>query len=290
MPTAMSLSELLNAKCDEYRYLLLDPLKSVPSWNALHLNRLNDVFGNDALYRVLRPDLAYAPQYCPVVMLLALPGILCNEELLLKSEEYSRDEKLYEKRYICGWISSPLAPEAFAAELAGLCKQVQRENIVPFYEPLRLELLTALNGKNEFSRLISNISQWCWISCSGRMQVLSGTTEGDEWRMKWGTECAQNNVRDIWRLLSAWHKTGGSLPADAAKQAADAWAKSELARLPHKADTVCLALSYLTLPDNITAHPEVLALLEQVASHSDLYLTRLFPTLSDALLQTLIGP
>jgi hypothetical protein len=33
----VTIAECLNARQDEYRYLLIDPLKSVMSWNPLHL-------------------------------------------------------------------------------------------------------------------------------------------------------------------------------------------------------------------------------------------------------------
>lgn len=289
MQASASLRELLNGMPDEYRYLLLDPLKNVASWNALHLDRLDEKWGSKAIHRVLRPDLAYAPQYCPILLLLAPPGASCDEEILLESEKYSRAELLYEKRYVCGWISSPLSPEALATQLADLCKQVKRDGLIPFYEPQRLELLKALADAEELSSLVSPVSQWCWLSSGGNLTVLSGSSEGEEWRMKWGAERAQNHVRDIWRLLFAWQRAV-PLPVDAALQAADAWTKSAEAKLHHEADRICLALSYLTLPGDITEHPEVLALLRQVASNPDLHFTQLFPTLSDAVWQTLIQP
>jgi len=280
-----TLSELMNAKQDEYRYLLLDPLKNVTSWNTLHLDRLNEKWGSDLIHRVLRPDLAYAPQYCPILLLLAPPGVGCDDELLLESEEYSRAERLYEKRYVCGWISSPLAPEALATRLAHLCHQVKRGGLIPFYEPLRLELLQTLNEEKALSSLLSPVSQWCWLSCSGHLLIQSNRSGGDEWRMKWGAERAQNNVRDIWRLLFAWQRIG-SLPPDAARQAADAWAKSAEAKLHHTADRICLALSSLIFSTNATEQADVQALLRQVASNPDLYLTQLLPTLPDTVWQT----
>lgn len=290
MQTDKSLFELLNAKHSEYRYLLLDPLKSVASWNSLHLTYLQEKWGCESLLRVLRPDLAYSPEHCPVLLLLASPEADCDEAIVLESEAYSRDERLYERRYVCGWISSPLALDALAAELAGLCKQIKREDIVPFYEPLRLELLQTLGEADELSSLMSLISQWWRVSCSGHLTTLSGKSGGEEWRLKWGAERAQNEVRNIWRLLFAWQKTQETLPPDAALQAADAWARSATAKFHHTGDQLCLALCYLTFPCHITEHPDVQSLLRQVASDPNLHFTQLFPTLPNAVWQTLIQP
>lgn len=290
MNTAMSLSEQLHAKQDQYRYLLLDPLKDVASWNSLHLTRLKAALGSESLQRILRPDLAYSAEHCPALLLLASPGADCDETILLESEEYSRDERLYEKRYVCGWISSPLSPDALAAELAGLCKQIKREDIVPFYEPLRLELLQTLGEAEELSSLMSPISQWWLVSCSGHLTALSGKSGGEEWRLKWGAERAQNDVRNIWRLLFAWQNTQETLPPDAALQAADAWAKSTTVKFHHTGDRLYLALCYLTIPRHITEHPDVQALLCQVASDPSLHFTQLFPTLSNTVWQTRTQP
>ncbi|QLK63553.1 hypothetical protein GE278_22460 (plasmid) [Enterobacteriaceae bacterium Kacie_13] len=290
MQTDKSLSELLNAKHSEYRYLLLDPLKGVASWKFLHLTHLTEICGNEALRRVLRPDLAYSPEHCPVLLLLASPGAGCDEAIVLESEAFSRDERLCERRYICGWISSPLAPDALAAELAGLCKQIKREAIVPFYEPLRLELLQTLGEAEELSSLLSPVSQWWRISCSGHLTALSGKSGGEEWRLRWGAERAQNEVRNIWRLVYAWQKTQETLPPDAALQAADALARSATAKFHHTGDQLCLALSYLTFPLHIIEQPDVQSLLRQVASDPNLHFTQLFPSLPNAVWQRLIQP
>jgi len=285
MKSIATVAKCLNARQDEYRYLLIDPLKPVMSWNLLHPDCLKERKGSNFLHRVLRPDLAWSPEHCPLLVLLASPGENCDERIVEESEGYALGEVLNEKRYVCGWMSASLAPEEMAKWLAELCKKIRPGAIVPVFEPLRLELLRSTADPAEFDTLLAPIGHWIFLSVTGARMVLSGAGDSKEWQLKWGAEQALDNYRDIWRLLSAWGFTSGSLPPDAVHQAAKAWVRSGRAGLSHLSDRLLLALNSLTLPARVTTHDEMKALLQKVASNPDLHFTQLMKTLPDSVWQ-----
>ncbi|WP_233500330.1 hypothetical protein [Enterobacter cancerogenus] len=288
----MTITEIMNTRQNEYRYLLLDPLKGVSSSNPLNQELLREVWGDKVLQIILRPDLAHAPEYCPRLLLLAKPGGSCDEAILRTSEQYSCGEALYEKRYVCGWINSSLAPESMADLVASLCKKLKTGMVIPFFEPLRLELLQALSPLQPLSSFIWPISQWHYLSSAGKLVTLKGKLSDRDQKgwIKWRSIQTQQQVRDIWRLLSAWGQICTSLPDDAAIQAAEAWAKSATPALHHKSDRLCLALNHLTLPVDISRHPDVQVLLQQAARDPQQHFTQLLTTLSDAVWQELSQP
>jgi F420-dependent methylenetetrahydromethanopterin dehydrogenase len=98
------------------------------SWNPLHPDCLKEGNGSNFLQRVLRPDLAWSPEHCPLLVLLASPGENCDERLIEESEEYALGEVLYEKRYVCGWMSASLDPQEMATWIAELCKNQTGRN------------------------------------------------------------------------------------------------------------------------------------------------------------------
>jgi hypothetical protein len=51
-----------------------------------------------------------------------------DERLIEESEEYALGEVLYEKRYVCGWMSASLDPEEMATWIAELCKNQTGRN------------------------------------------------------------------------------------------------------------------------------------------------------------------
>jgi hypothetical protein len=158
------------------------------------------------------------------------------------------------------------------------------------FEPLRIELLRSTADPAQLSTLLAPIGRWIFLSAIGEQTVLSGAVNSKEWQLKWGTEQALDNYRDIWRLLSAWGLTSGPLPTDAARQAAKAWAGSGKVGLNHLSDRIFLVLNSLTLPASVTIHDEMKALLQKVASNPDLHLTQLMKTLPDAVWQEQRSP
>lgn len=287
MDALTNVTEALNTRQNEYRYLVLDLLKKVANWNPLHADMLRDSSGRDALRRILRPDLAWSPEYCPILLLLASPGESLDDGLVRRSETYARGEALYEKCYVCGWMSSALAPDVMAEWLADLCKQIKPGTTIPIFEPLRLELLQATADAELLAGLLAATSQWHWMSCTGELRTLSGKSGGDAWMLNWGTEQAQAEARNIWRLLSAWHESSDALPPDAVRLAAEAWSAAEKAGLHHLSDRLCLALNALTLSVDITTHAAVQARLQEAAENPALHFTQLLQFLPDAVWQEL---
>lgn len=287
MQTTTELSKCLNARQDEYRYLLLDPLKKVASWNPLHAARLNESKRKDALQRVLRPDLAWSPEHCPLLLLLASPGEQCDEELILSSEEYARGEMLYEKRYVCGWLSSKYNPGTMAEWLADLCRKIKSGSVIPVFEPLRLELLQITSDKDVLSRLLNPVSDWHILGSVGELITLSGQVDSGKWLLNWGTEHAQSEARNIWHLLALWKEITTSLPSDATRLAVQAWSKSNREGFHHLSDRSYLALNFLTLPVDITRHNAVKLLLREAVSNPEQRFTQLLRTLPDTVWQEL---
>lgn len=290
MNSFATIAECLNTRPDEYRYLLIDPLKPVMLWNPLHPDCLTEKKGPDFLRRVLRPDLAWSPEHCPLLVLLASPGENCDKRIIEESEQYALGELLYEKRYVCGWMSALLTPEEMAKWLVELCKKIRPGAIVPVFEPLRLELLGGAVDPAQFATLLAPLSQWIFLSVTGERRVLSGAIEGKEWQLNWGAEQALDNIRDIWRLLSAWSHSSESLPPDAARQAEKAWKLSGKVGLNHLSDRLLLALDSLTLPTSVTTHSDMKVLLQKVASNPNLHLTQLMKTLPKTVWQEQHSP
>lgn len=287
MGTPVSLTDALNVRRGEYRYLLLDPLKKVADWNPLHVDRLRESQGCDALHRVLRPDLAWSPEHCPLLLSLAAPGEDVDDALMRSSEACATNEALYEKRYVCGWLSSELPPDEMAVWLADLCKHIKPGTSIPVFEPLRLELLQVTADPELLAGLLATTSEWHWMSCTGELKTLSGEYADDPWVLNWGAEQAQSDTRNLWRLLSAWRESGEALPADAVRRAIDAWTASGNVRLHHLSDRLYLALNALTQPADITTHAAVLARLQQASDNAALYFEQLMQTLPDAVWQEL---
>lgn len=287
MEATTTLTDALNDRPAEYRYLLLDPMKKVASWNPLHVAKLSEHQEGSIQQRVLRPDLAWSPEHCPILFLLAAPGAQCDEELVHSSEEYARDEALYEKRYVCGWLSSSLAPDAMAEWLASLCGNLKQGVSIPVFEPLRFELLLVTADLNLMAGQFAGVSQWHLMSCSGELKTLNGEHTDNTWVLNWGAEQAQNEARNLWRLLSVWHDASEALPEDAVRQAVDAWAVSGKVRLHHLSDRFYLALSALTQPADITKHAAVQSCLQQASDDAALYFEQLMQTLPDSVWQEL---
>ncbi|WP_300006008.1 hypothetical protein [uncultured Cedecea sp.] len=273
------LSASLNARHNEYRYLLLDPLKELAAWNLLNAEQLQDSLGSDALRRVLRPDLAWSAEHCPLLVLLASPGEMPDEALVQYSEKYARGEVLYEKRGVCGWLTSTLAPDAMAEWLAALCGNIKPGTTIPLFESLRLDLLQATADPVSLAGLLAAVSQWHWVSSAGVLQTLNGQYSEANWRLNWSTEQAQNDIRLLWRLLSSWRDASEVLPVDAARQAIDAWTMTGKVGLHHLSDRLYLALNVLTLPADITEHAAVQVLMQQASEDASLYFEQLMQTL-----------
>lgn len=279
---ANALADVLELKRDEYRYLLIDPLKVVSDVRQLHLSHLQKRVGDQAIRPVLRQDLAYSPQHCPQLVLLAAPGTACDTALLECLVDYATEEALHEKRYLCAWMSSAQALEQLAATLADWCNLLVSSAFFPFFEPHRFELLHATSPAKKLSGSIWPVSHWWYMSAAGNITVVDGNKATDKWQLTWGVQHAQQEARMVWQLLFAWQRVCPTLPSDAVQQAAAAWREVEKTELTHTEDRLFLALNRLTLQINIEQHPQIKALLQQAIASPALRFTQLLNSLSES--------
>lgn len=278
------MTDWLNQHTDEYRYLLLDPLKKVASANQLSLLRLQQNLGRKAIYPVLRADLAYSPAHCPQLVLLARPGESCEFSWLSRAEDYARSEVLQEKRYLCGWLSSAQEPELLAVSLAEQCKRVSHD-FLPLFEPLRFELLQVMSPPNGLAGSIWPVSHWWYMTVAGELACQTGKEQVDKWRLNWGVEWAQQNARAIGHVLKAWNAVNAILPADAAMQAVAMWKKTVSTGLNDIRDSYFLASWSLGHGVDIAQHSAVKNLIQQVIADPSLRLSQCLQTLPDTVKQ-----
>lgn len=283
---SVTLTERLNQYSEMYRYLLLDPLKTVSSVNPLHLHKLKKSLGDDAIYTVLRRDLAYSPAHCPLLVLLASPGEECNYPWLDGTEGYARGEALQDKRYLCGWLVSSQKPEQLAVSLAEQCHRVSHA-FLPFFEPLRFELLQAMSPQNGLAGSIWPVNQWFYMTVAGELACQTGNESDEKWQLNWGAEWVQQNVCAVGHILKAWGTVSAVMPSDAAMQAAMMWKKTAETGLNDTRDSYFLAAWSLGLGVDIAQHPAVKELIQLVITDPSVRLSRRLQALPEATKQEL---
>ena len=164
---------------DDYLYLLLNPLAPCPPTEPLSIHTLTQTLGDKAISRVMRPDLAHAPDACPALVQLAAPGDTANISLLASAERHSTEDASYKKRYVCGWLASDRPIDAVADHLAARCmdviKPVAGKRITPWFEPLRLELLAG-SMERAFPALLWPVKRWLCPTSWGTYTLLRGAS------------------------------------------------------------------------------------------------------------------
>ncbi|MTH46485.1 hypothetical protein [Intestinirhabdus alba] len=285
---SVTLTERLNHYPEMYRYLLLDPLKTVASVNPLHPQQLKQSPGENAIYPVLRRDLAYSPEHCPLLVLLASPGEACTCPWLDGTEGYARGEALQDKRYLCGWLVSSQKPEQLAVSLAEQCDRIS-QTFLPFFEPLRFELLQAMSPVNGLAGSIWPVSQWWYMTVAGELACQTGQASDEKWRLNWGAEWIQQNVRAVGQILQAWGAVSTVLPSDAAMQAAIMWKKTAETGLKDPRDRYFLATCSLGTGVDIAQHPAVNDLIQQVIAEPSVPLSRRLQALPETIKQALMN-
>lgn len=136
----------VNQGPEDYAYVLLDPLAQPASQPMPLVDTLRAELGDEALTRILRPDLSYSPQSCPALVCLAHPGETPLSATLDLTEEQFAADAYRCKRSICGWLVSEQPAEAIAAHLLKLCSlptALGGSRFYPIFEPVRLELFWA---------------------------------------------------------------------------------------------------------------------------------------------------
>lgn len=163
-------------------YLLIDPLGSILTSDALSLASLKARFGEASITPVFRPNLAHEPHNCPHLVLLssaeesfenALEQDLIG--LITAALRHAFYERPSRKRYICGFLQSSASSQVVAQHLVGqmihwkspafIGQARNNENtfLFPTHQPLLQELAafaSAHSKADTYSNWLWPISQW----------------------------------------------------------------------------------------------------------------------------------
>ncbi|RKS84428.1 hypothetical protein DES39_2167 [Orbus hercynius] len=229
MSTHQLLNALLKGQATCYRYLLVDPLKSVRLDEPLALANINDVFPNDELNAILRPDLSYEPTLCPHLILLAKPGEDVESELLDFMLARIKKERSHYKHYICAWISSELDIQNLAQKIIELGLQLgrlmspEKPSFLPFYEHIRLQLLKeSLSAESLLSGLFNFIHRYIYINYYGQLIEINAANNSptDDFLLfsqifLQNALQYQNEPKATFGLVKMWQDNTPTLPANA---------------------------------------------------------------------------
>ncbi|WP_110973507.1 hypothetical protein [Pseudomonas huaxiensis] len=263
-------------KPDDYLYLLLDGLAECAPEHPLSVPSLVQSLGDAAVMRVLRPDLAHAPDACPALVQLAKPGEAPAQHLLEWSAERAAKDPGYHKRYICGWLLSPQPLDVIASRIVAGCHSTASEagRPTPWFEPLRLELLSA-TAASERSGLLNPIRFWLCPLSWGVHTVLRGSDNPFEVVLPEAARQAQqwapliNSFLGTWQRLlqrpvgfAPWRWTGDTLlPPKAALHALRLVRDAYAFGLRDHRDITALCLHQVFIHPLLLRHPEIQALI-----------------------------
>lgn len=259
---------------DDYLYLLVDGLAECDAEHALSVPSLRASLGDAAVERVLRPDLAHAPEACPALVQLTAPGEAADTRLLTRSAHYALEDAHYHKRYICGWLLSAHPLSTAAEHIAEQCLATSAgpgQPPSPWYEPLRLELLAAALG-SQIGTVLHPIHTWLCPTSWGSLALLQGDAD----------PAAPNEISPLARqtqrlaplvsdLLGAWRAAlkwppkntpqrgqgSGLLPPQAGAQAFRLVRDAQRLGLKNHQDILSLSLHRVFVHPLLPQHPDV---------------------------------
>ena len=260
---------------NDYLYLLLDPMAECTPEDPLSIVSLMQVLGEQAITRVLRPDLAHTAEACPALVQLAAPGEAPATALLESSERYAHEDAGYKKRYVCGWLLSECPPETLVEHLAARCLDVApaaTQSVSPWFEPLRLELLAASVG-NTFPDLLWPIRRWLCPTSWGTYTLFRGAPSGAGMDIPALARQTQRlaplvgDFLDAWRLALRFpmtyaprHWRGDTLlPPQAAAHAFRLVRDAHNRGLRLSADIIDLCMHRVFIHPDLPQHPQVQA-------------------------------
>ncbi|WP_250476092.1 hypothetical protein [Caballeronia sp. GAFFF1] len=281
----------------EYFYLLVDPLAGCDDYTPVAPENLAAKFGDSALTIVPRADLAHDEDACPRLVTLSEPGASPDAALLDASARYALRDAGYDKRYLCAWLSSAEPPYAVASGIADRCivKADNVERFVPFFEPVRMELLlaTSIEDANLYR---GPISDWLYPDANGHITRLrQAKTHAD--RISDKSLSVQAGAPWVARLLSAWRNTIRSeeltyaparwqgptlLPPDATIQAYRQLRDASDMGLTSLEDQLVFSLHRLYMHPRLETHPQVRAAIARAAA-GETSLAAQFDNYSDAM-------
>lgn len=256
---------------DDYLYLLVDGQAECAEDHPLSVSSLIKSLGEAEVTRVLRPDLAHSPKYCPALIQLAAPGEPVPQRYLELSADYAHWDLTYTVRYICGWLASPQPLEAIATHIVAQCQTTTSGDgwPSPWYEPLRLELLIGALEK-QAGDLLGPIQLWMFPSSWGGNSLLRSTGYScpqDLGQTARQTQQLASETRaflGLWRhallchhSFAPWRWTGASvLPPQAAVHG------FRLIREAHRlglkgSDLISLSLHQVFMHPHLPQHPDI---------------------------------
>jgi hypothetical protein len=256
----------------DYLYLLVDPLAGCGTTQPLAFESLVRDLGADSVTRVLRPDLAHAPEICPALVQLGTPGTSAPQRLLELSALQTQEDLAYGKRYVCGWLASPASLEATAQHIAAQCRITSssvRKTTTPWFEPVRLELLAGALGP-QAGAMLAPISAWLFPTSWGSFSVLRNKSAAgeDDTELVRHTQHAAQLVSDflgIWRLaqrqtlsFAPWRWNGSSpLPPQAGVHAFRLIRDAQQLGLRNERDIFALSLYRVCVHPLLPKHPDI---------------------------------
>lgn len=268
------LHAFLNTQRNEqhYAYLLIDPLAGYGELDALAPFALTQALGDSASTIVLRPDLAHSPEACPRLITLAEPDQAVDPVWIEASLDRATLDASFSKRYVCGWFTCDAPPGTVAQAIAQRCivhGAGPQAKTIPFFEPLRLELLAA-TSHDDLAGWLGDLHAWVVPNSSGSISLLKGSASS-HWMPSEKTLQIQQDAPTVELLLSAWRYalrlpltyapyrwTGDSLlPPQAASVAWRQLRDARQLRLTQRADQIAFALHRLMIHPRIDEHSYV---------------------------------
>ncbi|KUY91852.1 MULTISPECIES: hypothetical protein [unclassified Burkholderia] len=282
---------------EDYLYLLLDPLAECDADDPLHIDSMRERLGSEACTRVLRVDLAHSPGACPVLLTLAQPGKEAERPLLSQIEVTMRRDAFYRKRYVCGLIAAPLAPEDVAAHILSLCRYAsgpEGRGFIALFEPLRMELWAACRMAGSLWPL----RHWLICLSGASITLLEGKPDhrtADDSEHTWFAQRSAPLIADI---QAAWQRVReASFDNTHLRNASAALTPQQVTAVAYRAvraahtlglrdhrDILILGLHSLRIHPRLHEHPQVRASIER-AARGNTPLSDDFDRCSDAMWQ-----
>lgn len=223
------LTHLEKDKTTCYRYLLVDPLKAVREDEPLALVNITDIFPSDEVMPILRPDLAYQPNSCPHLILLAKPNEELEPELLALALERANKEQTQYKHYVCGWLSSELKIQDLAESMLNLGNQLghlispNSPSFFPFYEHIRLQLLKeSLSVDEVLSEQFNFVNCYIYMNYYGQLTEIAANNHSldtpflnTKQMLLQNRYHYQQDPKTIYGLVKIWQNNINKLPDNA---------------------------------------------------------------------------
>ncbi|MDR0279381.1 MAG: hypothetical protein LBJ37_15995 [Paucimonas sp.] len=257
---------------DDYLYLLVDGQAECAPDHPLSVPSLIESLGADAVTRVLRPDLAHSPEYCPALVQLAKTGEPAARRYLQLSADYAEWDLVYRKRYICGWLLSSQPLDVIANHIVTRCDTTASEDQdpSPWFEPLRLELLSAAMHAQD-GDLLRPVEFWLLPLSWGGFFPLAGRVCYGEPQLSATARQTQQLAMVVNRFLAVWRhalrkpprfapwlwKGPSPLPPQAATHGFRLIRDAHRLGLEASSDLISLSLHRVFFHPNLPQHPDI---------------------------------